>query len=177
MQLPSYPYWSLLIVKGVHDMKIRDLFENWGLTGIKLNFKFAEIEFSPSPEDEIAAWEMYVELITRITTQKLHENTGDEITALKSIHKMFAITRDILKVHGRKCDAFTKIAIIVLNQIIRPFTAKWHKLSIDGSLNNIQSIIHFRDELEELQINLRKYSGMLAEMAKVEDLTNITMEE
>ena len=158
-------------------MKIGDLFENWGLTGIKLNLKFAEIEFSPNPEDEIAAWEMYVELITRITTQKLYDNTGDEVTALESIHKMFAITRDIIKVHGRKCDAFTKIAVIVLNQVIRPFTAKWHRFNIDGTLNNIQSKIRFRNELEELQINLRKYSGVLAEMAKVEDLTNIIMEE
>ena len=31
-------------------MKWRDLFENWGLTGIKLNLKFAELEFKPNPQ-------------------------------------------------------------------------------------------------------------------------------
>ena len=41
----------------------------------------------------------------------------------------YAITREIIKHHGRDCIEFTKIAVVVLNQIIRPFTAKWHRLS------------------------------------------------
>lgn len=36
-------------------MKWRDLQENWGLSSIKLNMKFAELEFTPNPDDEIAA--------------------------------------------------------------------------------------------------------------------------
>lgn len=70
---------------------------------------------------------MYVELITRITTQPLVQNKGDEATALESIYNIFEITREILKSEGKKAKNFTKIAIVVLNQMIRPFTAKWHK--------------------------------------------------
>ena len=158
-------------------MKFRDLFEKWGLSRVSLNLVFAELEFAPSPEDETAAWEMYVELITRVTTQKLFEDSGDEATALESVYKIFAITRDILKIHGRKCNAFTKVAIIVLNQIIRPFTAKWHKRNIDGTLNTQEGKNSFRCELEFLQADLHKYSRMLAEMAKVEDLTDIVIDE
>jgi len=154
-------------------MKYKDLFAKWGLTSIKLNLSFAEIEFGKNDSDKVAAWEMYVELITRITTQKLCDDTGDEITALESVYRIFAITRDILKIHGRECKGFTKIAVIVLNQIIRPFTAKWHKSSIDGTLDTTEGKNRFRQELNCLQIELRKYSGLLAEIAEVEDLTTI----
>ena len=50
-------------------MKVKDLFENWGLTNIKLNVGFMEAEFEAKPDDQEAAWEMYVELITRTLTQ------------------------------------------------------------------------------------------------------------
>ncbi len=152
-------------------MKVKDLFENWGLSSIKLNIKFAELEFNPNTEDEDAAWEMYVELITRITTQPLEENCGDEKTALESIFSLFAITRDILKRKGRKCNSFVKIAVVILNQVVRPFTAKWHKLLLEGAFEIDEKCREFRRELNEIQTKLTGYSRMLADMAKVEDLT------
>ena len=94
-------------------MKVKDLFENWGLTNIKLNVGFMEAEFEAKPDDQEAAWEMYVELITRTLTQELRDEDGDEKTALDSVHSLFPITREILKSRGRKCEAFTKIAVIV----------------------------------------------------------------
>lgn len=59
-------------------MKVKDLFENWGLTNIKLNVGFMEAEFEAKPDDQEAAWEMYVELITRTLTQELRDEDGDE---------------------------------------------------------------------------------------------------
>jgi len=109
-----------------NKFRFKDLFQRWGLGSIKLNVLFAEIEFTPTEDDQTAAWDMYVELITRIATQRLDENTGDEETALNSVYSLFDITRTVLKEKGRNAPNFTKIAIIVLNQVIRPFTAKWH---------------------------------------------------
>jgi hypothetical protein len=151
-------------------MKFKDLFTKWRLTKVNLNLKIAELEFTPNAADEEAAWEMYVELITRVTTQNLYEDSGDGLTALRSIYSLFAITRDILKNHGRDAKAFTKIVIIVLNQVIRPFTAKWHKHSLDGLLDTQEGKKQFRQELDLLQIDLREYCGMLAEIAQVENL-------
>ena len=111
-------------------MTFSDLFRQWGLTSIKLNVEFAEMEFKATEDDQIAAWDMYVELLTRITTQPLEDGTGDEETALTSVFSLFAITREILKTKGRQANNFTKVAIIVLNQVIRPFTAKWHKKAV-----------------------------------------------
>ena len=153
-------------------MKFKDLFSKWKLSKVSLNFKFAELEFAPNAADEEAAWEMYVELITRITTQNLHDDHGDELSALGSVYSLFAVTRDILKNHGRDAKAFTKIAIIVLNQIIRPFTAKWHKHSLDGLLDAQEGKKQFRHDLNTLQTDLREYCGMLAEIAQVENLAD-----
>ena len=116
---------------------------------------------------------MYVELLTRITTQSLDDEVGDEETALTSIYNLFDITRDILKTKGRNAAQFTKVAIIVMNQIIRPFTAKWHKKKIDGAFSDWGECDTFRTELKELQDNLISYTRLLAEMANVEDLTVI----
>ena len=154
-------------------MKWNDLFENWKINKIKLNFKFAQLEFEPNPEDEIAAWEMYVELITRITTQRLKPEHGDEKVALESIYSLFSITRIILKKDGRKCKEFAKLAIIILNQLIRPFTAKWHRLSLEGAFGNSDLCNKFREELYDLQTNLRQYTKLLAHISKVEDLTDL----
>ena len=115
----------------------------------------------------------YVELITRITTQPLAQNEGDEATALESVYSIFGITREILKNKGKKAENFTKIAIIVLNQVIRPFTAKWHRKKLEGAFENSTECSIFRNELSDLQTKLTRYTKLLAELAMVEDLTEI----
>nr|VFK66048.1 MAG: hypothetical protein BECKUNK1418G_GA0071005_107713 [Candidatus Kentron sp. UNK]VFK71700.1 MAG: hypothetical protein BECKUNK1418H_GA0071006_10795 [Candidatus Kentron sp. UNK] len=66
-----------------------------------------------------------------------------------------------------------EIAVVFLNQRIRPFTAKWHRLSIDGALSDEAECKNFRAELQALQGELKIYTQMLADMAGVEDLTEL----
>lgn len=150
-----------------------ELFRRWGLKSIKLNVKFAELEFEATDDDMTAAWDMYVELITRIATQELDGDCGDEKAALSSMHDLFPITREILKAKGRLAPNFTKIAVVVLNQILRPFLSKWHRRSLAGDFENSEACVEFRKELENIRIQLLCYSRMLAEIAKVEDLTEL----
>lgn len=154
-------------------MRIKDLFEKWGLTGLKVKTPILEMDWEPSDPDKNAAWDLYVELLTRITTQKLPNEHGTEKAALESVYKIFSLTRQTLKEHGRKAEHFTKIAIIVLNQVIRPFTAKWHLLSEKGSFDKESRCHEFRKELAELQVKLRSYTQMLSELADVEDMTDM----
>jgi hypothetical protein len=65
-----------------------------------------------------------------------------------------------------------KIAVVVLNHKVRPFIAKWHPRMIAGNLDAAvkQS---FRAELHDLQRDLRNYTRLLADMADVEDLTDL----
>lgn len=143
------------------------------MTSLKINAHFLEMEWKPDDVDKDAAWELYVELLTRVTTQYLSPDDGDEKTALDSVHQLFELTRDITKRKGRHCINFTKIAIVVLNQIIRPFTAKWHGLSLQGAFGQPERRAQFRKELSALQEVLRTYTKMLADMAQVEDLTEL----
>lgn len=158
-------------------MKWRKWLENWDMTSLKVSAPFLEMEWNPAEPDKDAAWELYIELLTRITTQPLSKEDGDEKTALQSIYSLFGLTRSTIKSHGRNCREFTKIAIIVLNQIVRPFTAKWHKASDKGEFNNSEVCKEFRNELDDLQVKLRVYTKMLSEMAGVEDLTVLENQE
>lgn len=146
------------------------------MTSLKINVKFLEMEFQPKDADKNAAWELYIELLTRISTQHLLPEHGDEKTALDSIYRIFELTRNIIKSYGRECNEFTKIAIVILNQKIRPFTAKWHRLSLQGEFCDTAKCDVFRAELTSLQATLRNYTNMLADMAGVEDLTKLESE-
>ncbi len=141
------------------------------MTSLKIKTPFLEADWQPKNKDKDAAWELYIELLTRIATQPLPKEHGDELTALESIYELFGLTREIIKRHGRECIEFTKIAIVILNQKIRPFTSKWHKMKDDFDKKEV--INQFRDELKELQDVLKTYSKMLSDMAGVEDLTEL----
>ncbi len=154
-------------------MKLKDLFEKWGLEKIKVKTPILELDWAPNDPDKDAAWELYIELLTRITTQRLPKQHGNEKTALDSVHSLFKTTREVLKKKGRECVQFTRIAVIVLNQIVRPFTAKWHNLSLEGAFEDIEKCKIFRSELAKLQNDLVNYTQMLADMANVEDLTGL----
>jgi len=154
-------------------MKWKKWLENWDMTSLKIKTPFLDMEWKPQEADRAAAWDLYVELLTRITTQPLPKEHGDEQTALNSVFALFGLTRDVLKKHGRDAEEFAKIAIVVLNQVIRPFTAKWHKLSIDGAFTELDKCEEFREELKKLQLILGIYTNMLSDMAGVEDLTSL----
>ena len=91
-------------------MKWRKWLENWDMTSLKITTPFLEMEWSPQEADEDAAWELYIELLTRITSQPLAQEHGDETTALKSVYSIFPLSREIIRSHGRDCSEFTKIA-------------------------------------------------------------------
>lgn len=151
-------------------MHLRKLFEKVGLNNLKLNLGFMEAEFDfSSTADKEAAWEMYVELITRVSTQP-HQH-GENATALMSLVQLFPLTRQILKEKGREAINFAKIAVIVLNQVIRPFTSKWH--SRVEELKDQKSDEEFRQELAEVQVRVKQYARLLAEILEIEDISDI----
>lgn len=154
-------------------MNLGNLFRSFHLEKVNLKLSVIEAEISFKETDKDAAWELYIEMLTRIVTQPLPSDSGDEKTALDSVYALFSITREILRRRGRETIAFSKVAIPVLNQIVRPFTAKWHKESLAGAFDQENKRQEFRSELEILQRDLRNYNSMLAEIAGVEDLTNL----
>jgi len=153
-------------------MQLKKLLEKWDLTGLKIQAPFREMEWQPRDEDKSAAWELYVELITRAATQHLDPDEGDEAAALRSIYDLFALTRETIRRNGRGCINFTRIAVVMLNQKVRPFTARWHPRNLEGPLD-ARGKERFRAELRALQTDLRNYTRLLADLADVEDLTDL----
>ena len=154
-------------------MKLREFLQQWGLDSLKLDPGFQDQQLKFEVTDRAAAWDVYVELLTRITTQELASEQGDEQTALESVFALFSLTREALKKHGSGSIQFAKVAIPVLNQVVRPFTARWHKLLLAKAFDDAEKCKQFRAELTGLQKTLRGYCGALSEIAGVENLTSL----
>ena len=154
-------------------MNLRMLFKRFHLEKIALNAGIARAEISFKSSDKDAAWELYIEMLTRIVTQRLPSESGDEQSALDSVHILFPTTREILRRYGRDAIEFSKIAVPILNQVVRPFTTKWHTESVSNAFSDERKRQEFRIELEKLLNDLRKYNRMLANIAEVEDLTDL----
>ena len=158
-------------------MNLQGLLSRFGLEKVKIGPSWANVELSIKDADRDAAWELYIEMLTRIVTQPLPSADGDEKTALDSVYSLFGTTRSILRQRGRATIEFSKVAIPVLNQVVRPFTAKWHRESLAGAFKDAEKCQQFRRELEELRQDLLNYNRLLAGIAEVEDLTDLERTE
>lgn len=155
-------------------MIINELIRKLGLSNLKLIGPFMEVDFNPKQSNRDAAWELYVELVTRCATQELSEDEGDNKEILDSLYTLFPTTREILKKYKYDCIDFSKLAIAVLNQVLRPFLSKWHKKYLWMEQFHREDWAHFRDELSELQCKLKEYTILLAELAGLEEYSTIT---
>ena len=110
-----------------------------------------------SKVDRDAAWELQVELSTRISSVKLEKSYGCNKSALSSLHSLFGTWRSIARSGGVESLKFLKHSKSYFDDILRPFTTKWHSRLDDGAE---QSEI-FRAELEQLQIETNRYCDQL----------------
>jgi hypothetical protein len=133
---------------------------------IRISPELGKSPWKPSDKDREAAWILYTELRTRITTQPLHYRSGDEETALDSLYKLFELTRKTIEDKGPECRHFATIAIQVLNAHIRPLTAKWHKTKVEGRLRNDDDRRGFRHELQGVRVRLIELCRLLASLAE-----------
>lgn len=158
-------------------MNLRTLFRSFHLEKVRISNRGVQADIAFVNADKEAAWELYVELLTRSSTQPLQEDSGDEKAALASVYSIFPTTREILRARGPRAINFSKVAIPVLNQVIRPFTTKWHRESQADAFSNAEKRAEFRKELAALQEDLRHYNSLLAHIAGVEDLTELEQGE
>lgn len=117
--------------------------------------------------DRRVAWLLVTELRTRITTQALPYQHGDEQAALDSIYAFFKVAREALANHPGSTSVF-ELVVPTLNRTIRPFTAKWHRVATQGRLESTDLRYEFRAELDALRRHLYKLSEELAPIAGLE---------
>ena len=121
--------------------------------------------WNPTPQDRAAAWQLFIQLRTRISTRALHFRSGKEAAALASVHTLFTTTRDIIAVQGPDCRHFSVFAVALLDQPLSPFTSKWHRLSEDGAFESDDVRREFRRELQELQEDATHYAKCFCALA------------
>ena len=150
---------------------------------LSLPFGIGSAEWEVTKTESKAAWELYIELATRIAVQPLDAEEGLAREAMNSLYSLFASTRDILRKAGPEVGAAKNsvggIAIAVLNNGLRPFLAKWHpllqmwevqrdpKISPQEHEKKWEHETVLRGELEALRHDLTKYAEALAEIAGV----------
>jgi hypothetical protein len=149
-----------------------------------------EGSWQPDERERDAAWEMYVELITRVAVVELRPGEGLLSEALTSLYALFDITRGILRKYGPQVAkpkgegqlSFGYLSVAVLNGVLRPLLAKWHPLLADYEAHRAADVSMLEHErawaqAEELRNELRRarqalsdYADVLAEVAGVEPL-------
>lgn len=151
-------------------MQWRDLLAEWGVSKLQLKLGFLDMEFVPQDADRNAAWELYVELATRTSTQQLPLGLGDDGKALASLYSLFQTTREIMKKHGPGAINFTRIGIAVLNHVLRPFLTRWHGVINAENKPSSTTQDEFRKQLELMRQDMLQYARVLAKIADVEEL-------
>ena len=147
-----------------------------------LPFGLGQVELESDETMRRAAWSLYVELTTRITTQTLE---GLLREALNSLYSLFASTRQILREAGpdvgTSLESVGGIAIAVLNVGLRPFLTKWHPVlsaweaqrpTDVGSKEhekNWSEEPQLRNELRLFRENLKQYTQALAKVIGIKN--------
>jgi len=162
------------------------------LTNIKVSLKLPYIggvegDWKPDEGEKSAAWEMYVELITRVSVAELGPEEGLLREALSSLYTLFDTTRSILRTHGPGVAkpksggdySFGFLAVAILNTVVRPLLAKWHPLLADYENSKPPDVSAFeherkweysrelRGELADAHATLRDYANLLAQVSDV----------
>ncbi|MDI2125324.1 hypothetical protein [Yinghuangia seranimata] len=138
-------------------------------------------EWAPQAAERDAAWELYVELVTRVSIVPLPAGGGLLREAFTSLHDLFDITRSILRKYGADTAAadpgrmsFAAIAIGVLNGI-RPLLTTWHPelLAYEATRADGVSVTEherawpphdeLRQRIADLQTMLRETAELLRE--------------
>jgi hypothetical protein len=74
-------------------------------------------------------------------------------------------------------ELLTRITTVVPNQIVRPFTAKWHKLSMAVAFDDPTQCKTFRQQLTDLQTQLTRCTQMLGAIARFDEWTKLEADD
>ena len=129
-------------------------------------------EYAFNHDDADAAWEVYVELSSRSVHTEMSEHDGVDAAILTSMASLFWESRSILRSYGKDCVLFADLMIATLNEVVRPFTSKWHP-KVVSERGKVISWDHpeFRSDHRELQAKMRVV------MANVRRISGVDWEE
>ncbi|MFS8201675.1 hypothetical protein ACLVWQ_23640 [Streptomyces sp. CWNU-52B] len=151
------------------------------LTEVRITVpQLSELTFVVNDHTRAVSWQLFVESVTRTSTQRLDDGEGFLREALESLYGLFATTRDILKAarptaHGEGVTV-EYLAVNLLNQQLRPFLSKWHprlrefeRAHPELGESDWPQAMECRQELAQLQDATREYVLSFARLAGVRE--------
>jgi hypothetical protein len=158
---------------------------------VKLDLKFLSIggAWEPNDTERKAAWELYVELVTRISIVPLRDGIARE--ALTSLRTLFTQSREILRRYGPEIAEpkpegeynLGYLTVAMLNFALRPALSYWHPELQDwesakppGTSPKAHEdawprITELRDALDRTRSVLTTYAALLAVACGTPDLS------
>lgn len=144
--------------------------------------------WEPNDTERRAAWELYVELITRVAVVPLTDGLLRE--ALTSFYDLFGISRDILKRAGPEVAEpkssgdynLGYLTVALLNFTVRPLLSRWHPelqawehtrpndVSPQAHEQAWEHAIQLRQDIDTVRGILAGYAAVLAAACGVPDL-------
>ncbi|MGC5284812.1 hypothetical protein [Micromonospora sp. DT231] len=143
---------------------------------------FTDLTFAVTPSNEGVAWRLFVESVTRVSTQPLTEGTGVVRETLNSLYSLFQSVRQTLVEAGPTAgvggtQTVEHLAIGMLNAQMRPFLAKWHpqllqweRVNPDVPESQWPGNAQCRAELEAMRLGLLDYVRGLGQLAGVRNI-------
>lgn len=105
-----------------------------------------------TPCSRDAAFELYSQLCSRVSSAPLPNDVGCDVSALNSVFSLFQFWRDLHSKYGRQSCYFIKHSKPFFDNSIRILTTKWHN-ELDSSKINKD----FRNDLLLLQNATNEY--------------------
>jgi hypothetical protein len=72
---------------------------------VSLPYGIGSASWEADPTEQYAAWELYIELVSRVAVQSLSAEQGTVREAMNSLYSLFGSTREILRKAGPKVGA------------------------------------------------------------------------
>ena len=143
--------------------------------------QLSEFTFVVNNDARQVAWQLFVETVTRVSTQPLASDEGNIREAMNSLYGLFSTTRDTLKgsrpstaIGGGQTVEY--LAVTMLNRELRPFLSAWHprlgtyeREHPDAPEADWPDNETCREELSVVQGHLHAYALGFARLAGVRD--------
>lgn len=148
--------------------------DDWKLEEIEIQ----GLKFSTGGAQRRVAWRLFVEITTRISTQPMDENEGDDGVALASLYSLFQFTRKTVSemeiTQNATGETIETYALDMLNSDLRPFLSKWHPrwdVFAVGKKPSTEWPEHrdFREALQALQNKIEGRARGLAQIAGIKN--------
>jgi hypothetical protein len=177
-------YQLFLAVGGITGIAIAALMQIYvrtvSLTEIRLTVpQLSELVFVVNNDAKQTAWQLFIQVSTRVSTQPLVQEEGFLREALDSLYELFGQIRDLLMkgqpTRAAQGKTVEYLALTMLNQELRPFLSKWHprltrfEQSGNGQEATWPQNSEFRGELESMRKRLLEFSLAFARLAGADD--------